>query len=281
MTEEARERKKEYKIPVIELFGPTIQGEGLLLGHPTFFLRTGGCGYKCTWCDSMHAVDPAQVKANRTMMTPEQITSRLHREMTTPWLTLTGGDPCLHNFEEIVDRLHSWGRNVCVETQGELWPDWLKLVDVVTLSPKGPSSGNITEPQEFLANLVKLSQRSRAKIAVKIVVFTEADLGYAYEMMNISPHLFPLINGFYFQVGTPLTEQVKEELLYQYEGAGAAPPESENDLNSEARGVMRLTILERYNWLTQEVLKMGDLHPKVAVTPQMHALLWPTEDRGR
>ena len=44
-------------IRVSEIFGPTIQGEGALIGLPTVFVRTGGCDFRCSWCDSLHAVD--------------------------------------------------------------------------------------------------------------------------------------------------------------------------------------------------------------------------------
>lgn len=36
--------------PVIECFGPTIQGEGALAGLPTLFVRFGGCDFRCSWC---------------------------------------------------------------------------------------------------------------------------------------------------------------------------------------------------------------------------------------
>lgn len=36
-------------IVVSETFGPTIQGEGAVLGKPTVFVRTGGCDYRCSW----------------------------------------------------------------------------------------------------------------------------------------------------------------------------------------------------------------------------------------
>ncbi|PFV11560.1 7-carboxy-7-deazaguanine synthase QueE, partial [Bacillus cereus] len=40
------------KIPVLEIFGPTIQGEGMVIGQKTMFIRTAGCDYSCSWCDS-------------------------------------------------------------------------------------------------------------------------------------------------------------------------------------------------------------------------------------
>ena len=43
---------KLSKIPVMEIFGPTIQGEGMVIGQKTMFVRTAGCDYSCAWCDS-------------------------------------------------------------------------------------------------------------------------------------------------------------------------------------------------------------------------------------
>ena len=36
------------KIPVLEIFGPTIQGEGRVIGRKTMFVRTAGCDYRCS-----------------------------------------------------------------------------------------------------------------------------------------------------------------------------------------------------------------------------------------
>ena len=46
------------RIRISEIFGPTIQGEGPLMGRPTVFVRTGGCDYRCRWCDTLYAVLP-------------------------------------------------------------------------------------------------------------------------------------------------------------------------------------------------------------------------------
>ena len=86
----------DHAWPIIELFGPTIQGEGAMAGVPTMFLRFGGCGYRCNWCDTMYAVDPHQVRENRTMMTCENIVAQINAtEQATKWMTFSGGDPCM------------------------------------------------------------------------------------------------------------------------------------------------------------------------------------------
>ncbi len=61
----------ESEIRISEIFGPTIQGEGALIGQPTVFVRTGGCDYRCAWCDSLHAVDSRMRAEWRAMSTDE------------------------------------------------------------------------------------------------------------------------------------------------------------------------------------------------------------------
>src|SRR3954469_20531329 len=101
MTAPARERRKARTFPIIEVFGPTIQGEGPDAGRACWFVRLGGCDYRCSWCDSLHAVDPAQVrKAPR--LTADQIIDTLEREAAfdrdRPYVVLSGGNPALHEL---------------------------------------------------------------------------------------------------------------------------------------------------------------------------------------
>src|SRR3954454_18364888 len=85
--------------PVIEIFGPTIQGEGAEAGLPTHFVRLGGCDYRCSWCDTMYAVDPATVRATSERLEVAEIVERLGRLDGHPeWVTLSGGNPALHHL---------------------------------------------------------------------------------------------------------------------------------------------------------------------------------------
>jgi 7-carboxy-7-deazaguanine synthase len=43
-----RGRAAEATFPVIEVFGPTVQGEGPDAGRPAYFVRFGGCDYRCS-----------------------------------------------------------------------------------------------------------------------------------------------------------------------------------------------------------------------------------------
>ncbi|ONN64119.1 7-carboxy-7-deazaguanine synthase QueE, partial [Herbaspirillum sp. VT-16-41] len=67
------------KIPVLEIFGPTIQGEGMVIGQKTMFVRTAGCDYSCSWCDSKFTWDGSE-KESIQMMEPQEIVEALYEK---------------------------------------------------------------------------------------------------------------------------------------------------------------------------------------------------------
>jgi 7-carboxy-7-deazaguanine synthase len=97
-------------LPIVEIFGPVLQGEGRMIGAQTHFVRLGYCDLRCSWCDTLYAVLPEQVRELSTQMTPEQIAERL-RELNphTPWVTLSGGNPVMHDLSALVRLLHADG----------------------------------------------------------------------------------------------------------------------------------------------------------------------------
>ena len=75
------------KIPVLEIFGPTIQGEGRVIGRKTMFVRTAGCDYRCSWCDSAFTWD-GSAKEDIKLMTAEEIYNQLKKSAVTVLITL-------------------------------------------------------------------------------------------------------------------------------------------------------------------------------------------------
>lgn len=127
------------KIPLIETYGPVLQGEGALIGRPTWFVRLGGCDYLCSSCDSLHAVDPAQIEKNKTVMSAKEIGERTLAEMgDIPLVTLSGGNPLLWDMKDFIGIMVRNFKKVAVETQGTYYKSWIHGCDSVTVSPKGP-----------------------------------------------------------------------------------------------------------------------------------------------
>lgn len=229
--------------PIIEIYGPTLQGEGSYIGRRCYFVRIGGCDYRCTWCDSMFAVDPEQVKANATYMGKHEIGDKLSElgAAIGDTIVLSGGNPAMHNLEELVNHLKV-NRNffVHIETQGSIGANWLANVDHVTISPKPPSSGRITSKEELKGFLMKWYQgHRRPAVLTKYVIFDDADYAYAVEMCNTYP--FPTV----FQCGTLGKETVEETLV-------------------------------RLRWLAEKVAQDPSLK-RITVLPQLHVLIWSHE----
>lgn len=200
------------KIPLVEMFGPTIQGEGAVIGQQTYFMRFGLCDYKCTMCDSMNAVDPAQVKQNARFLTQEEIAdefARMYVPDSTRWITLSGGNPCIYDLGVLAGTLKGYGYKLAVETQGTFCPDWLSLCDVITVSPKGPGMGEDTSLEQ-LDNFLQLAHfyKIQNKVNLKIVVFDQRDLEFAKMLAErYSANGYP----FYLSLGNPYPPGYMEE----------------------------------------------------------------------
>src|SRR5712691_9280950 len=164
------------KIAVSEVFGPTVSGEGALIGRPTVFVRTGGCDFRCSWCDTLYAVLP-EYKSEWQPMSPEAVFVLIQRLSPEPILvTLSGGNPAIQPLGALIDIGHHEGYTFCLETQGSVARPWMKKLDYLTISPKPPSSGMETR-------FDRLDQCVATPTAVylKVVVFDEADYAYAQE----------------------------------------------------------------------------------------------------
>jgi 7-carboxy-7-deazaguanine synthase len=234
---------KTKTFPVIEIFGPTIQGEGAEAGVPTHFVRFGGCDYRCTWCDTMYAVDPAIVRDTARALSSERIATEIEALPGRPnWITLSGGNPALHDLHAVVQTLQSEAYRVAVETQGSVWKNWLSDVDRLTISPKPPSSGMVTSKND--AQLDRFMERVIASNVdhsiFKVVCFDQTDLNWAKKTVERWPGL-PL----YLSAGTPVPSP----------------------------GPVRDAVGDRYRWLCEAVAADPDLS-EARVLPQLHVIAW-------
>jgi 7-carboxy-7-deazaguanine synthase len=166
---------------------------------PTFFAN----GLLTHNCDSLFAVEPEQVQAAAEWLDVDAIIARLDAlGRHTPWVTLSGGNPAIHDLAALVERLHASGRRVAVETQGTVYRPWLEQCDVVTVSPKPPSSGMQTDHAR-LARFAALPQSN-----LKVVVFDDADFAYARNIHQRYPD-----RPFFIQPGNAVGQDDTAALL--------------------------------------------------------------------
>lgn len=234
------------KVPVLEIFGPTIQGEGMVIGQKTMFVRTAGCDYSCSWCDSAFTWD-GSAKNDINQMTAEEIWSELIKIGGDRFshVTISGGNPALlTNLSELVDLLKENGKKIAIETQGSKFQEWLKDIDDLTISPKPPSSGMKTDFSKLDHIIESLRPYSdHQSISLKVVIFDSNDLQYAKEVHGRYPAI-----PFYLQVGNA-------------------------DINEAETNKLVKILLEKYEWLIEQVIGDKDLN-NVRVLPQLHTLVW-------
>jgi 7-carboxy-7-deazaguanine synthase len=184
---------RALKIPLIEHYGPVLQGEGLLIGRPTYFVRLGACDYVCKKCDSMMAVDPKQIEQEAEVMSAAEIADRVLDELRRTrvrLVTLSGGNPALWDMTAFVERLHEEGHLVAIETQGTVYKPWIAACDFVTISPKGPGMiddwrEGLNRFRQFLNALETNRESHWAGVTVKIPVFSRPDLYFAREVIEL------------------------------------------------------------------------------------------------
>lgn len=259
----------EKKIPLVEIFGPTIQGEGSIIGQQTYFLRFGLCDYRCTMCDSMHAVDPKQVKANAQWLPQEEIADRLedYRAKIAPnstrWVTFSGGNPLVHDLYPLVKHLHTLGWKISVETQGSLFDPWIYYVDLLTISPKGPGMGetcDLPTLDKFIDHIGRSAVGNRTSI--KIVVFDERDLEFARMIAERYWIVHQLDIPFWLSLGNPWPPGFNSD---------DPLPEKPQLSESDPEHVERL--VTRYKQLFNQI-KDDKLLSRMRFLPQWHVIVY-------
>lgn len=105
---------KQRPLPVVEVFGDTIQGEGPRL-RPAIFIRTGMCNLKCegfgctrlspkgeniVGCDTIHAVSPKFKETWQEYTSFSELHDRVKPLYDSlnfkPDIIITGGEPTMH-----------------------------------------------------------------------------------------------------------------------------------------------------------------------------------------
>ena len=136
----------------------TLQGEGFHQGKAAYFIRLGGCDVGCVWCDVKASWDAERHPKYEIGSLKSEI-----MKTAAKIVVITGGEPLMHNLDELTSELQAAGYKTHIETSGAypLSGSW----DWICLSPK-----------KFKAPLGSVIPRANE---LKIVVFNKSDFEWA------------------------------------------------------------------------------------------------------
>ena len=151
------EEKKIAELPVMEHFY-TLQGEGYHQGRAAYFIRLGGCDVGCVWCDVKDSWDVDRHPKYEI----ESLLTEV-RKTPTEIVVITGGEPLMHNLDELTFQLQQAGFQTNIETSGAhpLSGSW----NWICLSPK-----------KFKVPLPEILLLANE---LKVVVFNKSDFDWA------------------------------------------------------------------------------------------------------
>ena len=169
---------------VSEIFGPTIQGEGVYAGRIVGFLRLGACNLSCSWCDTPYTWDASRFDLRNEMARVEvdEIMEAILK-LEVRHLVISGGEPLLQQrgvgWNNLLEQLMSNGISVHIETNGTIAPSETTIGGVLhfTVSPKLAHSGDSLEKRMNPAAIFAFSNLSEFGQAIfKFVAKEESDL---------------------------------------------------------------------------------------------------------
>lgn len=154
----------------------SIQGEGVLAGVPSVFVRTSGCNLRCAWCDTPYtswSPEGEEVEIGEI--------ARRARAFGASHAVVTGGEPMI--APGIVELTRALGMHVTIETAGTVYEP--VKCDLMSISPKLANStprqregGRWATRHDRLRYQPEILKRLMSEHAyqLKFVLTSEADL---------------------------------------------------------------------------------------------------------
>ncbi|MBV9611778.1 MAG: 7-carboxy-7-deazaguanine synthase QueE [Acidobacteriaceae bacterium] len=213
----------------------SIQGEGMLVGVPSVFVRTSGCNLRCTWCDTPYT----SWNAEGQQLSPDEIVQAVGK-FSASHVVITGGEPMIApGISELTAKLQAKGLHITIETAGTVCAS--VACDLMSISPKlANSTPHDREDGRWAA------QHERLRYQPDILKQLFDVYSYQLKFVVASPNDLPEIMQMQTELGVPNTT-----IVLMPEGTD--------------RGVLR----ERGLWLAEICKTYGYRY-----SPRLHIELW-------
>ncbi len=180
----------------------SLQGEGLMIGRLTYFIRSAGCNLRCSWCDTKFSLGYDQGEEKSI----DEIISSVGDVKN---VCFTGGEPLEQpDAVTLLNALVEAGKTVVLETNGSkdisIVPDSENII--ISMDIKCPSSG--MQSKMIFSNLKLL----RRKDQLKFVIADRSDLEYAECILS---EYDPDTNIIFSPVGGVGLEELAQEVVSQ------------------------------------------------------------------
>lgn len=218
---------------IAELFY-SIQGEGMLIGVPSVFIRASGCNLRCVWCDTPYTSwEPEGEEMGLSRI------ADFVRENSTGYVVITGGEPMIApRIVPLTEELRALRQHITIETAGTVFAP--VACDLMSISPKLANS----TPTERDARWAE--RHDRLRIQPNVLHRLTAEYDYQLKFVVSSPDDLPEIRSLVKVLDAPPTR-----VILMPEGTDPA------------------TLRDRSTWLVD----LAKLHG-YRFTPRLHIDLW-------
>ena len=214
------------KTRLFEIF-TSIEGEGILYGTKTLFVRLAGCPYSCFYCDTLDALPLDSGKEYSINEACDLIDKNLQKN--TYKVNFTGGEPLIQ-YEAVYELakhvkargLPTYLESACFDSKKFLYV--LPSIDFVKIEFKTIDSEFIDKKHypNLIRNTLECLQASieaKKTTYIKTVISSKTELSSFKELLE---QIFKIvskenISGFIIQPTTSISEPPLEQLLEFYD----------------------------------------------------------------
>jgi 7-carboxy-7-deazaguanine synthase len=213
-------------IQLSEIF-TSIEGEGILFGTKTLFVRMAGCHLKCRWCDTSYALPMYSGNSYSIDYVKKLIAD--HLQPFTYKVNFTGGEPLVQHEAviELAKFVREKGLTTYLESacyDSDRFAKLLPYIDICKVEFKMSDSEvvDMNHYDNLLQNEIRclMASVSNRKITyIKIVVTNSTDTKeFAVLVGNIFHHVSTEhIDGFVIQPSDTIDKPTTERLLRFYD----------------------------------------------------------------